>query len=72
VSSARIVETLDELEDGNARLGLRLEATPTEQLAFECGEEALRHCVVIGVSDRPYRGANTRLSTAFAELDEAA
>jgi hypothetical protein len=63
VSSARIVETLDELEDVNARLGLRLEATPIEQLAFECGEEALRHCVVIGVSDRPHRGANTRLST---------
>jgi hypothetical protein len=40
VSSVRIVETLDELEDGNARLGLRLEATPIEQLAFECGEEA--------------------------------
>jgi hypothetical protein len=60
-------ETLDELEDGNARLDLCLEATPIEQLAFECGEEALRHCVV--VSDRPHRGPNTRLPTAFAELD---
>jgi hypothetical protein len=41
VSSARIVETLDELEDGNARLSPRPEAMPIEQLAFECGEEAL-------------------------------
>ena len=69
MSPARIVETLDELEDGNARLGLRPEATPIEQLAFERGEEALRHCVVVGVSDRPHRGADTRLATAFAELD---
>jgi hypothetical protein len=35
VSSARIVETLDELEDSNARFGLRLEAIAIEQLAFE-------------------------------------
>jgi hypothetical protein len=69
VTPTRIVETLDEFEDGDARLGLGLEATPIEQLAFERGEEALRHGVVVGVSDRPHRGANTRLPTSFAELD---
>ena len=69
MSTARIVEALDELEDSNARFGLRLEATPIEQLAFERGEEALRHRVVVSVSDRSHRGANTRLPTSFAELD---
>ena len=55
--------------DGHARFGLRLEATPIEQLTFERGEETLRHRVVVGVSDRPHRGANACLSTSFAELD---
>lgn len=69
MSPARIVEALDEFEDGHARFGLRLEATPIEQLTFERGEETLRHRVVVGVSDRPHRGANACLSTSFAELD---
>src|ERR1700687_1146886 len=69
MSPAWIVEALDEFEDGHARFGLVLEATPIKQLAFERGEEALRHRVVGGVSDRPHRGANTRLPTSFAELD---
>ena len=43
MSPARIVEALDEFEDGHARFGLRLEATPIEQLTFERGEETLRH-----------------------------
>src|ERR1700687_187409 len=69
MSPAWIVEALDEFEDGHARFGLVLEATPIKQLAFERGEEALRHRVVVGISDRPHRGANTRLPTSFAELD---
>src|ERR1700687_762532 len=69
MSPARIVEALDEFEDGHARFGLVLEATPIKQLAFKRGEEALRHRVVVGVSDRSHRGANTRLPTSFAELD---
>ena len=35
VAPARIVEALDELEDGNARFGLRLEPAPVEKLALE-------------------------------------
>jgi len=34
VPPPRIVEALDEFEDGDARLGLRLEFAPIEQLAF--------------------------------------
>jgi hypothetical protein len=40
VPPTRIVKALDEFEDGHARFGLGLEATPIEQLAFERGEEA--------------------------------
>ena len=52
-----------------ARLGLRLEAVPREKLAFEGGEEALAHGVVVGVADRTHRGAHTCLTAAVAELD---
>jgi len=53
MTTTRIVEALDEIEERNPRLGLRLEPTPVEELAFERGEEALAHGVVIGVSDFP-------------------
>jgi hypothetical protein len=46
-----------------------LEATPIKQLAFERGEEARRHRVIVGVSDRTHRGAHARLPTSFAEFD---
>ena len=41
VPPAGIVPSLDELEDGHARLGLRAAAVPVEELAFKGGEEAL-------------------------------
>jgi hypothetical protein len=43
-------ESLDELEHRDPRLGLRLEPTPVEKLAFQRGEEALAHRIVVGVS----------------------
>ena len=52
MSSAGIVPSLDEFEYGPACLGLRAEALSVEELAFEGGEEALAHGVVIAVSDR--------------------
>ena len=67
VPPPRIVEALD--EDGDARLGLRLEFASIEQLTFERGEETLRHRIIVGVSDRPHRGANSSLPTSFAERD---
>ena len=64
-----IVEAFDERECRVARLGLRLEAVPREKLAFERGEEALAHGVIIGVADRTHRGAHTCIAAAVAELD---
>jgi len=43
VAAAGIVPALDELDDGDARLGLGLERPPVWQLAFECREETLAH-----------------------------
>ena len=46
-----------------------LNCPAVEELAFEGGEEALRHGVVIGVPDRSHRGADASLPTSFAEFD---
>src|SRR5690242_9367006 len=43
MAPARIVEPLDEAEEGASRLGGCCEPTACEQLAFERGEEALAH-----------------------------
>ena len=69
VTTARIVEALDEGEHGAAGFRLGLEATAIKELAFEGGEEALAHGVVIGVSNRAHRGAHACLAAAMAELD---
>ena len=54
---------------GCVRLGLRLEAVPADKLAFEGGEEALAHGVVIFVADRTHRGTHTCIAAAMAELN---
>lgn len=64
-----IVETLDEGEHRHARFSLRLEPAAVQQFAFERGEEALRHGVVVGVANRAHGGANARLAAAVAESD---
>ena len=67
--AAPIVEAFDERERRIARLGLRLEAVPREKLAFEGGEEALAHGIVVCVADRTHRGAHARVTAAVTELD---
>ena len=46
----------NDIEHRDPRLGLRLEPVPVEKLAFQRGEEALAHGIVVGVSDRPIEG----------------
>lgn len=65
--SAGIVPALDEGEDGHAGLGLRAEAPPVEELAFEGGEEALAHGIIIGVADRSHGRAHASLPASHAE-----
>jgi hypothetical protein len=54
MTAAPVVESLDELEHHDPRLGLRLEPTPVKKLAFQRGEEALAHRIVVGVAIRTY------------------
>src|ERR1700686_2354688 len=69
MTAARVVEALDELEHRDPRLGLRLEPTPVEKLAFKRGEEALAHRIVVSVSNRTHRGTHAGLEAAVAELN---
>src|SRR6516162_11139596 len=69
MTTARVIEALDEFEHRDPRLGLRLEPAPVEKLAFQRGEEALAHGIVVGVSDRTHRGAHAGLAAAMAELN---
>src|SRR6516165_5928995 len=69
MTTARVVEALDEFEHRDPCLGLRLEPAPVEKLAFQRGEEALAHGIVVGVSDRTHRGAHAGLAAAMAELN---
>jgi hypothetical protein len=55
-----------DLNDGHARLGLRLELPAIEELALEGGEEALRHGVVISVPDRSCRNREEMKKDAAA------
>jgi hypothetical protein len=66
--TVRIVEALNEPEDGHRRFGVRLKAMSIKGLTSS-GEETLGYRVVVGVSDRTHRGTITCLSTAFDELD---
>src|SRR5918992_1506662 len=51
VPPARVVEALDEVEDGHAGLGMGAELLAVEQLALQGGKETLGHGVVVGVPD---------------------
>ena len=69
VPATRVVPTLDVGEEGQARLGLGLPAAPVDELAFEAGEEALGHGVVVGVADRSHGRTNAHLLAPLAEGD---
>ena len=69
MAAAPIVEAFDERERRIARLDLCLEPAAIEKLAFEGGEEALAHGIVVCVADRTHRGAHARVTAAVTELD---
>jgi hypothetical protein len=68
MTAAPIVEAFDERECRVARLGLGLEAVPREKLAFEGGEEALAHGIVVCVEGRNLRRPNQQSLALFAEV----
>ena len=46
------IPLFDVLEDRYAGLGLAMEYAPVDELVFQGGEEALRHCVIKAVANR--------------------
>jgi hypothetical protein len=65
---AGVVPTLDIGEQRRARLGLGVEAAAVEQFAFDAGEEALGHRVVVRPAHAAHRGAHAHLLAALAKL----
>ena len=63
----RVIPSLDELEDGSARLVVVVEVRAVEQLAFEGCEEALGHGVVEAPPDRAHRRHHAPSPAAFTE-----
>jgi len=49
-----VVPALDEREDGPLRFGWRGEPPSIQQLAYHGGEEALRHGVIVAISNSPH------------------
>jgi hypothetical protein len=50
----------------------RCESAACQQLAFQCGEEALAHCVVVGVTDRPRPGWRSSATSRGGTIPPAA
>src|SRR4029077_19532182 len=69
VATSRVVEAFDKAEHGTARLGRCPEPASREQFAFQRGEEALAHRIVIGIAHRTHRGTHAGIATTLAELD---
>ena len=62
-----VVPALDPFEDSHFGFRLRPEAATAQQLSFERGEVALRHGVIVCVTDRTHRGHDTSFLTALAK-----
>src|SRR6516162_2190572 len=66
MATSGIVPPLDVAEDRHPGLGLRREAASSQQLAFQCSEEALAHGVVVGITDRSHGWATASFPSAAA------
>src|ERR1700741_5148923 len=67
MAASGIVPALDVAEDRHPGLALRCEPATCQQLTFQCGEEALAHGVVVGVTDRSHGWAHAGVPAAAAE-----
>src|SRR5262245_24325383 len=69
MATVRVVPALDEVEDGETSLDLILEAGSIEEFAFECGEEAVAHRVLVRVTDPAHRLPHGHLAASESEGD---
>ena len=68
VAAPWVVPALDGTEQGLLRLGVVLEPRLLKQFAFERGEEAFGHGVIVAITDAAHRRRNARAPALFAEL----
>ena len=54
MATGGILPSLHVAEDRHPGLDLRCEPAACQQLAFQCGEEALSHGIVVGVTNRSH------------------
>src|SRR5258708_2666949 len=69
VKAVLVVPTLDEGEQGPARLFVSIEPRARKQFAFKRGEEGLAHGVIKAVRHCPHRRAHPGLAATPAEGD---
>src|SRR5690606_22092590 len=67
VTTMRVVPALDPLEDRHPGFGLAFEPPTVKHLAFERGEEALGHRVVVGIAHRAHRRHDAGFPAALTE-----
>jgi len=67
MSASGIVPAFDEVEYGEARVGLGPEAFTIEQLALEGREEALAHRVVVRVAPNRFHFLSRQAATRFLQ-----
>jgi hypothetical protein len=67
MSAVRVVPTFEPFKYGHPGFRFGFESTSAQQFALESREEAFRHGVVVGISDRSHRGHDVRFLTALAE-----
>ena len=67
MAALAVVEDLDVLKERGAGLQMRAEGLPGKEFALQGGEEALGHCVIVTVADRPHRAADAHRLAALAE-----
>ncbi len=68
MTASRVVEAFDEVEHGQLGHGTIGELRAVEQLAFERGEEALAHGVVVAVADRSHGRPDSGFAAAPTKL----
>jgi hypothetical protein len=65
----RVVPALDEIEDGEACLGVGPEGVAVDELALERGKEALTHRIVVAIAGRAHGRPDSHFFASFPESD---
>ena len=67
MATVRIVPALEPLEEGHPRLGPTRKTAAIQDLAFEGGEEALGHRIIVRIAGGPHGRHHASFAAALAE-----